>query len=116
MQEVVVADLPESTTSRTLDHLNGEQTVCVCVFKYSCSNLPATLVEEGAKQLTLSSSFEISLRAEPAQHKQSPRMPTLNFTHPNIEHHAKTAKTEPGTPFRNRNSGSAATRKVELSH
>jgi hypothetical protein len=34
---------------------------------YNCSNLPATLVEEGAKKLTLSSSFEISFPA-PAEH------------------------------------------------
>jgi hypothetical protein len=30
-------------------------------------------------------------------------MPTLNVTHNNIEHHAKTAKTAPETPFRNQN-------------
>jgi len=43
-----------------------EQTDCACMFMDNCSNLLTTLVEEGAKQLTLSS-FEISFPAEPVR-------------------------------------------------
>jgi hypothetical protein len=45
----------------TSETSNREQTDCACVFKFNCFNPPATLVEEGAKQLTISSSFELSL-------------------------------------------------------
>jgi len=65
---------------KTLDRFNGEQTDCVCMFNDNCSNLPATLVEEGAELLFPSSSFEISL---PAHRSMYP-----NATHTNIKHHA----------------------------
>jgi len=48
------------------------------------------------------------------QHTQTSRMPTLNVTHNNIERHAKTAKTEPKTPYRNQNSAQTANRKAQL--
>jgi len=60
------------------------------MFKFNCSNLPATLVEEGAELLYPSSSFEISSAAHITQQTQTPRMPTLNATHNNIESTFKT--------------------------
>jgi len=93
---------------------NREQTDCACVFKFNCSNLPATPVEEGIREIA-PSSFKISFPAEPsstqrmlvflrqrqhqhprnAQHTQKPRIPTLNVTHTNIERHARTRANSP---------------------
>jgi len=41
-------------------------------------------------------------------------MPTLNFTHNNIQHHARTRKTAPKTPYRTSNSALTANRKAQL--
>jgi len=45
---------------------------------------------------------------------QTSHMPTLNVTHNNIQHHAKTRKTAPRTPYRTSNSASATNRKAQL--
>jgi len=69
------------------------------------------MVEEGVRG-KLSSSSEIHFSAEPLQHTQTPRMPTLNVTHTNIESHAKTEQTAPKTPYRDPNSPKNANKKV----
>jgi hypothetical protein len=80
------------------------------LFKASHSHKP-NIVEEDPTQLTLSSSFEIRF---PASTYQTSRMPTLNVTLTNIERHAKTAKTEPETPYKTSNRTQNPHRNMQL--
>jgi hypothetical protein len=55
---VITNSKPELMTSEVSDR---EQTDCTCMFMGNCSNLPATFVEEGIRELA-PSSFEIFSR------------------------------------------------------
>jgi len=85
------------------------------VDNYNSPNLPATLAEDGLKQPIPSSYTQpFTATAATTQHARKSRLTTLTVPFGNIERHAKTAKTDPETPCRNRNRGQTANRKAEL--
>jgi hypothetical protein len=63
-------------------------------------------VEKRSKKKTLTDPPLLLLKSlfrTARQHTQTPRIATLNVTNTNIEHHAKTAKTDTKTPVKNPN-------------
>jgi hypothetical protein len=73
VQEVVVTDLPEPTTTskqllahhllmplRAIGHQHPhKRTDCTCAFKYNCPNLRATLIEDGLRGVAPSSGTQL---------------------------------------------------------
>jgi len=107
IEEVVVANPSPSTTTskqpfthhllmtlRAVGHQHPHKQTALACSTSNCSNLPTTLLQEGARP-SLPSSLEISHPAEPCQHAQKPRTPTLNVTHTNIESHHETRVNSP---------------------